>query len=243
MIVTVLAFHAEKLHDESVWKRVEKVASWTMRQGMRLTFFVYPFRAQVVGKDIAERVRVLAALGHEIGQHTHFYAGTKIDKPDKVNDLSQANIMYCLRRDFETLRSMGVQPQGFTAGVWIVNEAVWDTLIELGFAYDCSTRFQVVKTSNSPYHRWAKMPQLYTNSMGRLLCLPTTCSLGEWFKWGRKVISEGPVPYQLIYLHDYDLLKARNYLLLWFFLIINRRSRFVEAGTLAELIRSSGDLS
>ncbi|MEM1590200.1 MAG: hypothetical protein QW175_07270, partial [Candidatus Bathyarchaeia archaeon] len=144
------------------------------------TFFIYPFRAQVAGKDTTPQVMVLSALGHEIGQHTHFYAGTKIDKPDKVNDLSQANIMYCIRRDFETLRSMGVQPKGFTAGAWIVNEAVWDTLIELGFTYDCSTRFQVVKTSNSPYHRWAKMPQLYTNSMGRLLCLPTTCSLGEW---------------------------------------------------------------
>jgi len=214
-----LAFHTEKLHDDHVWKRVEKVARWTMRQGMKLTFFVYPFRARVVGKDIAEQVRVLAALGHEIGQHTHFYAGTKIDKPDKVNDLSQANIMYCLRRDFETLHSMG-------------------------FAYDCSTRFpKQVKAIALPYHRWLRTPQFYTNPMGQLLCLPTTCSLGEWFKWGRKCVMEGSVRYQFVYLHDYDLLSARNYLLLWFFLIMNRRSRFVEAGTLAELIRSLGDLS
>jgi len=127
MIMKALAFHVEKLHGDCVWKRVEKVARWTIRQRTKLTFFIYPFQAQVVRKDIAERVRALAALGPEVGQHTHFYAGTKIDKPDKVNDLSQANIMYCIRRDFETLSSMGIQPKGFTAGAWIVNEAVLDT--------------------------------------------------------------------------------------------------------------------
>ncbi|CEP68819.1 Polysaccharide deacetylase [Moorella glycerini] len=83
------------------------------------TFFVYPFRAQVAGAEISERVQEIAAFGHEIAQHTHFYAGTKIDKPDKVNDLSKENIARCLQRDFETLCDMGFRPYGFTAGGWI----------------------------------------------------------------------------------------------------------------------------
>lgn len=44
--------------------------------------------------------------------------------------------------------------------------------------------------------------------MGQLLCLLTTCSLGEWFKWGRKVTAEGALLHQPVYLHDYDLLVA-----------------------------------
>ncbi|MEM4188090.1 MAG: hypothetical protein QXN56_02860 [Candidatus Hadarchaeum sp.] len=235
MIVTALVFHAEKLHDDHVWKRVIKIARWTTRQGMRLTFFVYPFRAQVEGKEIAERVRSLAALGHEIGQHTHFYAGSKVDKPDKATDLSQANIRHCLFRDFEVLRSLGVQPRGFVAGAWIVNEVVWDTLIELGFGYDCSARFpKGAGVRVSPYHRWLGMPQFYIREMGRLLCLPTTCSLGEWFKWGRTVTTVGYLPYQLVYLHDYDLLSTPNCLLPWLFLIMNRHNRFFGTGALAD---------
>lgn len=83
---------------------------------MKVTFFVYPFRTGVARKDITERLRALASLGHEIGQRTHFYAGTKIDKPEKVNDFNPENIVHCLRRDFETLAQTGVRPTGFTAG-------------------------------------------------------------------------------------------------------------------------------
>src|SRR6266536_696191 len=111
-----LAFHAEKLHDDHIWRQVEKVAYWMAERGVKATFFVYPFRAQAARTDISERVRGIAALGHEIGQHTHFYAGTKIDKPEKVNDFSETNIVRCLYRDFETLQGIGFQPKGFVAG-------------------------------------------------------------------------------------------------------------------------------
>ena len=76
---SALAFHAEKLHDDRVWRRVQPVARWMSARGIRATFFVYPFRAQVANRDITQRVQALAALGHEIGQHTHFYDGTMID--------------------------------------------------------------------------------------------------------------------------------------------------------------------
>jgi Polysaccharide deacetylase len=236
MIPIALAFHAEKLHDDRTWRRVERVARWMARKGIEATFFVYPFRAQVVRRDVTDRVRMLATLGHEIGQHTHFYAGRKIDKPEKVDDLSQVNIVHCLYRDFETLQQTGFPPKGFTAGAWFVNDTVLDTLAKLGFAYDCSAQFPKPKeVAYSPYHRWLQSPQLYTNAQGQqLLCLPTTCSLGEWFKWGRKLRTEGCVAYQLICLHDYDLLSYRNYRLLWCFLKLSERHALKPSAIIAE---------
>lgn len=220
----VLAFHAEKLHDELVWSRVRPLAHWMARKGMRATFFVYPFRAQVAGKDITERVQAIAALGHEIGQHTHFYAGTKIDVPEKVNDLSDQNIVCCLTRDFETLRNMGFSPKSFTAGAWFVNRTVCDALVDLGFANDCSARYpKPNEVSASSNNVWSRSPRFHSNSRGQVLCLPTTCSLAQWFKWGRSVRTEGNIPYQLIYLHDYDLLAPRDRLLFSLFLSIIRR--------------------
>jgi peptidoglycan/xylan/chitin deacetylase (PgdA/CDA1 family) len=208
------------------------------RYEIKATFFVYPFRAQVVGKEITAQVKALGAMGHEIGQHTHFYESNKIDKPDKENDFSPENIAYCLRRDFETLRQMGVTPKGFTAGAWFVNETVWDTLIELGIDHDCSVRFPKSHgPPNSPGFRWQKSASIYTNAKGSLLIIPTTCSLADLFKRGRKVIIDDNMQYQLIYLHDYDLLSAEKYALIWFFLTFNRRE-FIEVRGLAEQIGS-----
>jgi len=237
MIPIVFAFHAEQLHDDNVWRRTERVARYMTKKGLQAVFFVYPFRAQVAGRDITDRVRTLAALGHEIGQHTHFYAGTNIDKLEKVDDLSEANIIHCLYRDFETLQRMGFSPQGFTAGAWMVTETVLNTLVELGFTYDCSACFPKPKgMTSSPYRRWLWSPQLYSNTKGCLLSLPSTCRLGEWFKWGRGVQSKNQVPYQLIYLHDYDLLGPHVYLLLWYFLAFTRSRRFMPVHILIKRI-------
>ena len=230
-----LALHAEKLHDDDIWHRIERVARWTGRRGVKTTFFVYPFPAQVAGKDVTNRVRAIEMLGHEIGQHTHFYAGRKIDKPEKVTDLSEANIIHCLHRDFNTLRQMGTPPQGFTAGAWFINETVLDTLSELGFVYDCSSRFPKPKeTTKSLYHRWLRSPEFYASVRGRVLCLPTTCSLGEWFRWGRYVKNHGSNPYRLVYLHDYDLLAFKSYLAIWVFLMTVQGAKSTSALTLAK---------
>jgi len=232
---TALAFHAEKLHDDSVWRWLERVARWMSVNNIIATFFVYPFRAEVANKDITERVQALAALGHEIGQHTHFYAGEKLEKPEKVDDLDETNIIHCLHRDFHMLRKAGFPPKGFTAGGWFVNATVLDTLVELGFVYDCSAQFPKPRGSqNSPYNRWLRSPRVHSNAHGRLICLPTTCSLGEWFKWGRTVTTEGELSYQLIYLHDYDLLSLRNRLLLSCLLKVSNRQALKPLASLAQ---------
>ena len=214
-----IGFHAEKLHEDAVWRRLQRIARWMARNDMQATFFVYPFRAQVAGSDITDRVQTLASLGHEIGQHTHFYAGAKVEKPDKRDDLTDENIIHCLHRDFETLKMMGFSPKGFTAGGWLVNETVWDTLVDLGFVYDCSVRFpNPKKSATTPFVRWQAGLEFYTNARGRILCVPTTCSLGEWFRWARRLQVGTSKGYQLIYLHDYDLLSTRVYFMMWLLL-------------------------
>jgi Polysaccharide deacetylase len=233
------AFHAEKLHQENTWRCTRRVARWMGEHGIRATFFVYPFRAQTARKDITDRVRTIAAMGHEIGQHTHFYAGTKIDGPEKINDLSDENIVHCLTRDFDTIKQMGFRPRAFTAGAWLINPTVCNTLVRLGFDYDCSAHFPKPKQSvQSANNYWLRSPRFHLSSQGRLLCLPTMCSLGEWFKWGRKMTTEGVYPYQLVYLHDYDLPLLRNRVMFPLFFSICSRENLQPLSTIAEQYRS-----
>lgn len=232
--LTTLAFHVEKLHQPRTWARLKETAARLADQNIHATFFIYPFPAVLAGNDLACQVRLLASLGHEIAQHTHFYSGAQIGKEEKVDDLSEANIVSCMRRDFMALCQTGYRPRGFTAGSWFVNDQVLDTLIELGFVYDCSAQFQNVRTTpNRSLHRWLSAPRTYRNGRGQLLCLPTTCSLGEWFKWGRKSTHSNALTYQIVYLHDYDLLSISRIVLLAGFLKTVRANRLETSSALA----------
>ena len=219
MISTTLAFHAEKLHEFRVWQKVRSTALWLAENDIRATFFVYPFPATVYGENIGDRVGLLASLGHEIAQHTHFYAGSQIDKRHKVDDLSKGNIVYCLRRDFDALSAMGCPPRGFTAGAWFVSDAVLEELVNLAFVYECSAQFPKPRPpAVDPRAQWLRSPLTYRTERGQLLRLPTTCSLGEWFKWGRRIAKAGAHYHHIVYLHDFDLLTMRGYLMLRCFL-------------------------
>ena len=63
------------------------------------------------------------------------------------------------------------------------------------------------------HHRWLTEATSYSRD-GRLVLLPTTCSLGQWFKWRRRTVIADPPDYQMVYLHDYDLLASRTRLML-----------------------------
>jgi hypothetical protein len=230
-----LAFHAEQLHERRVWKKVSRVAGWLAEHNMKATFFVYPFPAAVAGKNLSKHVQWLNSFGHEIAQHTHFYAGTQITKHEKRNDFSKANIIHCLRRDFETLKAFGFPPKGFTAGSWFINDVVLDTLIELAFVYDCSAQFPRPKTwGRNPPDDCLSAPEYYSNAHGRIFRLPTTCSVGEWFKWGHKAGQERNPFYQIVYLHDYDLLSLKRSFLLSCFLKLSLWKVLGPSASLAE---------
>ena len=235
MNFTALAFHAEKLHELPVWQKVSSAARLLAAHGIRSTFFIYPFPAAVYGENISERVRLLASLGHEIAQHTHFYAGSQIDKRHKVDDLSRDNIVHCLRRDFAALSAMGSAPRGFTAGAWFVSDAVLEELVNLNFVYECSAQIPKPKPSApDPRQQWLPSPQTYRNERGQLLRLPTTCSLGEWFKWGHRITRKNTHFHPIVYLHDFDLLSLRGYLMFSCFLRIIRRECLEPTANAAE---------
>lgn len=221
---TLLAFHAEKLHDDEVWRRTLSVAQALADDGVRLTFFVYTYRADFVGADVTKRVRELDTLGHEIAQHTHFYTDTPVTG-EKSDDLSNANVAACIRRDFERLLTMAPAPRGFTSGAFLFPDGMLDVLSDLGFRYDSSTCHPRGRASSSnPQRRWLAAPKLSADGAKRLVCLPTSCSLGQWFKWGRRTLVAGSPSYQMVYLHDYDLVVPKTRLLLGLFLRL-RQSR------------------
>jgi hypothetical protein len=226
----MLTFHTETLQRGDVWDRLAPAAESLSKAGAAAAFYVYPFPAVVSGVDISGRIRTIESAGHEVGQHSHFYSGARISKPEKRNDLSEENVHACIARDAAFLRSVGVTPKGFVAGAWHVTDAVLDSLVEEGFSYDCSAR--------TPVHgygvggadlEWLTAPAIESRSGGDLVRVPTTCSLGEWFRWGRRVTVEGREPFQVVYLHDYELLRARTRLMLRSFVRFNRE-RMVSVG-------------
>jgi hypothetical protein len=199
-----LVFHAERLHEPAVWAVVRRFAARLSSNETYATFFVYPFPAECAGRDIRAQIGELAGLGHEIGQHTHFYAGEQIRRPYKRDDYSLQNIRECLRRDHDLLSLSGVTPEGFTSGGWMFNQGVVEELISLGFVYDCSTRTPGPRRGSLPY------ANLYRGAAGQIMLLPTNASVGQWLKQGRVF----KPPAGVIYLHDYDLLARRHRLAL-----------------------------
>ena len=205
-----LAFHTERLHDDRVWKRLLLIPTIMHRTGSRATFFIYPFRAVVTGRDIADRVRALAAdYKQEIGQHTHFYAGRSVNKPDKRNDLSAENIRSCIERDFEWLCRIS-KPKGFTSGGWIVTDAVYSALMNLGFDYDCSARVPALrKGREAGQNLWLTEAEKRIIEDRPLILVPTTHTLRNSLL-GKRHLTNPLIDgnqYQLVYLHDYDLLR------------------------------------
>ena len=176
---TLLVFHAERLHDDAVWRRVLPIATALAADGIRLTFFVFPYRAEAVGADLAPRVRELGELGHEIAQHTHFYAGKSFLTEQKFDDLSDANVVACLERDADTLRVMGVEPRGFTAGAWQAAGGGIGGVARPGFEYDCSARHPqpgVQAPQRAP--SVARRSRVYSGDAGRLA--PASDDLQPW---------------------------------------------------------------
>ena len=133
---------------------------------------------------------------------------------------------------------MGVEPRGFTAGAWQLPKAALETLLSLGFEYDASGRHpQPGSKPVNPHHRWLVEAGSYSRNGRSLVLLPTTCSLGQWFRWGRRTVITGPPDYQMVYLHDYDLLASRTPLMLGAFLRLRRSRMDIDARALATDVR------
>lgn len=193
-----VTFHAELLDKEPVWTAVRRVMD-RGGHGMRCTFFVHPAHAMAAGADLSPRLREIAQRGHEIAQHTHYYAyyGITPGGAAKKTSLDPEVVERCLRRDREYLQACGFTPHGFVSGGWAMNADVFPLLEILGFTYDCSDR-----TFNFRYQNPLAPPALADGRpfrKGSLLEFPT----------------HGPVSWRLpprgrdmwiCYMHDDDLL-------------------------------------
>jgi peptidoglycan/xylan/chitin deacetylase (PgdA/CDA1 family) len=231
-----LTLHAEKLHRDDVWAAVERLAQRAAGLGARLTFFVHPFWALAAGADIATRVVRLAELGHEIGQHTHYYdARTGRVPGHKAGDLDPGNVVRRLEEDRAALERAGVPPRGFVSGAWAFPEGLAEWLAGHGFTYDCSLR-TYAPPSNASGMTPAAAPHFLRDG---LLEVPTTAPLRRAIGLLPGSARLGDLAYRLVYCHDDDLLDLRKRAALGYLLAILpfRGWRLVSAGEIAQCCR------
>jgi peptidoglycan/xylan/chitin deacetylase (PgdA/CDA1 family) len=239
-----LTVHAERLERDPVWDAVRRALDRIEPHGVHVTFFVHPFGAIRAEIDIADRIKELAERGHEIAQHTHFYA--EYDETEagvrKRTDLAPTVIESSLARDRDYLLEAGFTPRGFVSGGWAIHTAIFEWLEAHGYSYDCSYR-----TYRLPYESGHSRDGYDVDGpfrMGSLLEVPTSSSLKDEVMaapWaGSGAVAVGDVKYRLSYLHDDDLLERRKFLSLTRLrgLRLGGRVRHVTADALAGVLGS-----
>jgi peptidoglycan/xylan/chitin deacetylase (PgdA/CDA1 family) len=236
-----VTFHAEHLERDDVWSHVARAAGAFARRRIPLTFFVHPFHAIRAGFDLRARLQELRDQGHEIGQHTHYYARFEqtATGTNKRTSLESETIERCLARDHAYLGEAGFSPTGYVSGGWAINDEVFAWLRANRFRYDCSFR-----TYRLPYANPAAAAGDDASGpfwLDRLLEVPTTAGLTTWL---RRRPSGAPRPragddarYELIYLHDTDLLEwPKRTLFLRAVPLLARGKRATTAGELASVV-------
>jgi peptidoglycan/xylan/chitin deacetylase (PgdA/CDA1 family) len=233
--------HAERLNRDQVWDRTLQVLDLLEAAGGRGTLFVHPFEAIQTGFDLAPRIEELLARGHEIAQHTHFYAPKALgDLGKPLADTSRENVLRCLDRDHAELVRCGADPRGFTSGGWLIDDTAIAWVTERGFRFDCSYRSFDLHYENPRAARGqATRPVL----AGSVIRLPTTMTLREAAAGLHRrggVMKLKDLSYQLVYTHDHDLVQpmrgfaARRVIKRW----SRHPGRWVTVSEVAELIRA-----
>jgi hypothetical protein len=135
---------------------------------------------------------------------------------EKRADPSPENLRRCLEHDHARLLAAGVRPRGFVAGAWAIHDEVYDWLMEHGFEYDLSfRRFPLPYDSPAAARgEGCDAPFVYRG----LLAIPTTNTLALAVRHEILGRRESPriagLPYDVIYVHDYDLVDVRRRVLL-----------------------------
>jgi peptidoglycan/xylan/chitin deacetylase (PgdA/CDA1 family) len=239
MNVQALCVHTELLHDDRVWRRTQAALDELDKRNIKATFLVYPLRSVAAGRDVRVRVQELAGRGHEVGQHTHFYIGEVTERPHKRSDLSDKNVRECILRDYLWLKECGTEPKGFCAGNFMMTETGFETLAELGFTYDCSSRLPWDRKNFELPYPWLDGAQVRNFHDRPLVLLPNTeyLTLAQVLDPRRRnrraSLMNGNGGYQLIMNHDYDLLHWK----VWYGFLgqVRRRQETKTVGQLAEL--------
>ena len=240
MISRCVSLHAERLERDDVWRRTDAFLHRLERRGVRATVFVHPRSAIAAGVGLRPRIGALLHRGHEIGQHTHFYADDDGEgKPQ--TDLSPENVRRSLDRDHRYLTDAGADPRGFVAGAWAIVDGVTPWLRDHGFTYDASVR--AFPLSYDPGAAARGDGWTAAEIEHGIVRLPTTAPISRAVR--------GPVPsarvadteYELLYLHDYDLMRLGPRLAGRVMLARSRHSRWATAAQLAVLAAKQGATS
>jgi hypothetical protein len=198
--VAIVSCHLEQPLRDEAWARFEQLQR-RRPGGFDVIALMRPPDA-AYGEDIERwltRARAASRRG-PFGLHTHWTSPTHA-RPSGGDPAER------VRKEVEWMRSQNLDPQYFCGGGWYTDEAVRDTLQEVGLV-DCTER--------------GGLPQLGV--------LPTTHSLGQL---ARAVLR--PLPeYVHAYFHDYDLLDPRRRVALVTALtVLGRRRRPSDALVLA----------
>lgn len=99
--------------------------------------FQFPYSMYAVGRDLedpfaCQRLREIAAQGHEIGNHTwnHYTDLGALPPAEMRNEI--------VRTHEKLVQSVGVTPRGFIAPAWCYSAELMRVLNELGYRYDMS---------------------------------------------------------------------------------------------------------
>jgi hypothetical protein len=235
-------FHAERLNRDPVWEATLGVLDELEAVGGRGTLFIHPYEAIQAGFDLSPRIAELLARGHEVAQHTHFYAPMDPGDPTKpLGDTSPENVRRCLNRDFDELVRCGARPRGFTSGQWLIDDTATAWLEEQRFLYDCSYRSFDLRYVNPGAVRGSTLRPAVA---GSVLRLPTTVTLRDAAAGLRRrsgAVRLGDLTYELVYAHDYDFIlkmrerASRRTIRVW---SRRRQGRWVTASEVAEIVRA-----
>jgi hypothetical protein len=195
----VVSCHVERPLDDNAWTRFARL------QERRPGRFVIAalIRPPAAGEDDElwlERAREAQRRG-PLGLHTHWTA------PDHARPTG-GDPAALVREQGEWLRSHDLDVQFFCGGGWYMDEAVAETVAELGYTDCTATAFRPDYLEQGAAHVQLHEPAWFELPSGRrLLELPTTHSIGML---ARGLL--GPFRRQVVhaYFHDTDLLDRRR---------------------------------
>jgi hypothetical protein len=223
----VVSCHVERPLDDRVWTLFARLQ--TRRPGgFRIAALMRPPDVAAGESESLwlERARLAAGKG-PFGHHTHF-GGPAQARPVGPGAVER------VRREGAWLRERNLTATLFCGGGWYMDEAVADTLVELGYADCTATTFRPSYLAEGAPRIGLRRPAwLRLPSGRRLLELPTTHSVGMLARAALQPegLSE---PVVHAYFHDTDLLDPRRRAVLRVGLeLLARRRRATDLNELA----------
>ena len=149
-----IQIHTERLHDDNVWRQVQKTLDYFLKNKITATWF--SINPTFVGYQAMrfdegkwkERLKIIASSGQEIQQHTHFYKGVAGKPKGDGYDMSREHMEKRLVEDRQWLENQGFSPIGFVSGAWKVNDDLFQLLADLGYIYDSSSKGVTLSSRN-----------------------------------------------------------------------------------------------